>query len=106
MSRGGRFGSSYATSNECHSINALITPGICSHYCENTRGSYRCRCAKGWTLAGDQRRCKPAGDATHSNAYVLYMLPNKIRSIGLASHDEHLLVEINSLDMKVSLSFD
>ena len=39
--------------NEC-----LIKNGGCIHTCENTMGSFRCMCNKGFQLLDDKRTCK------------------------------------------------
>uniref|UniRef100_W5LNH3 EGF-like domain-containing protein n=1 Tax=Astyanax mexicanus TaxID=7994 RepID=W5LNH3_ASTMX len=42
--------------DECEESNGTL----CEHTCENTPGSFRCRCRAGYTLAADQRSCIPA----------------------------------------------
>lgn len=74
--------------------------GICSHFCNNTKGSYKCRCAHGYQLASDNRRCKPSPDLSYQAAFVLYQLPDKIRSIGLLNNEQHVIVTIHTDDMK------
>ena len=34
--------------DECYDLEARP----CDHFCENTEGSYKCRCAKGYTQIG------------------------------------------------------
>ncbi|XP_064612930.1 epidermal growth factor-like protein 7 [Liolophura sinensis] len=41
-----------ADTNECLSGN-----GGCEHQCENTKGSFRCRCSSGYRLAEDGKAC-------------------------------------------------
>ncbi|RXN15498.1 collagen and calcium-binding EGF domain-containing 1-like protein [Labeo rohita] len=41
--------------DECEESNS----SICEHVCENTPGSFRCRCNAGFTLTSDQRSCAP-----------------------------------------------
>jgi len=38
--------------NEC-----LTNNGGCAHTCDNTVGSYRCSCSKGYQLASDSHSC-------------------------------------------------
>ena len=33
-------------------------PDICGHMCQNTYGSYWCRCQPGYQLAADKRTCE------------------------------------------------
>ena len=39
--------------NEC-----TIQNGFCSHYCNDTIGSYACSCGLGYELSSDMRTCK------------------------------------------------
>ena len=39
--------------NECDEI-----AGACSQECENTQGSYICKCADGWEREPDDKTCK------------------------------------------------
>ncbi|KTF79885.1 hypothetical protein cypCar_00034042, partial [Cyprinus carpio] len=41
--------------DECEESNS----SVCEHVCENTPGSFRCRCNAGFTLTPDQRSCAP-----------------------------------------------
>jgi hypothetical protein len=36
-------------------------PGVCSHLCVNTQGSFQCHCYPGYLLESDGRRCKITG---------------------------------------------
>lgn len=41
---------------------------LCSGICENTRGSYRCTCPSGYTLASDGRSCQVCSLVLDSNS--------------------------------------
>lgn len=43
-----------ADMNECQKGN-----GGCSHYCRNTRSSFRCSCPQGYVLHTDKKTCFP-----------------------------------------------
>lgn len=36
-------------------------PDLCSHYCNNTQGSFECSCSDGYVLEPDGRSCKITG---------------------------------------------
>ncbi|XP_074605062.1 low-density lipoprotein receptor-related protein 2-like isoform X2 [Brevipalpus obovatus] len=80
----------------CHDIDECATVGLCSHYCHNTPGSFNCSCAEGYKLT-ESKKCKAIDG---SSAFLLYMLPNAIRSLQLHDHSEHEIVKIDSLSMK------
>ncbi|XP_022535546.2 collagen and calcium-binding EGF domain-containing protein 1 [Astyanax mexicanus] len=50
--------------DECEESNGTL----CEHTCENTPGSFRCRCRVGYTLAADQRSCIPAHNISFSHS--------------------------------------
>jgi len=45
----------------CSDIDECLDPGSCSQICDNTDGSYRCRCHSGYFLEEDSRLCRAAG---------------------------------------------
>ncbi len=47
----------FADKSQCPSAGPLA----CEHFCKPTLGSYRCFCARGYTLHSDGRRCSPHG---------------------------------------------
>ncbi|XP_050990461.1 collagen and calcium-binding EGF domain-containing protein 1-like [Labeo rohita] len=49
--------------DECEESNS----SICEHVCENTPGSFRCRCNAGFTLTSDQRSCAPVRNLSSSS---------------------------------------
>jgi len=81
----------------CHDIDECGILGQCSQYCHNFQGGFNCSCAFGYQLTSDKRRCKAQGT---SEALLIYMLPNKIRSLGLITHNEHNILTINTLSIK------
>jgi DNA-binding beta-propeller fold protein YncE len=93
----------------CIDVDECADQGLCSHFCENTKGSFKCSCASGYKLAGDKKRCKAfkknETDDQPDEVHVVYMLPDRIRSLGLSSHSEHLLAEITDTDIK-GMDFD
>lgn len=44
--------------DECKAKNGRT---LCSHFCVNTKGSYKCKCATGYTLRQDGRTCSAGG---------------------------------------------
>ncbi|KAL1429232.1 hypothetical protein MTO96_016561 [Rhipicephalus appendiculatus] len=80
----------------CHpDIDECATPGHCSHFCQNSKGSYKCTCADGYALGADRRYCK----VQYGEPFLLYMLPNQIRSFSMHGHAQHLLAEDSLSDM-------
>ena len=42
-------------------VDECLNPSSCSHICENTVGSYKCRCHKGYRLSPRDHRCRAEG---------------------------------------------
>ncbi|KAG5836217.1 hypothetical protein ANANG_G00252240 [Anguilla anguilla] len=64
--------------NICEDKNECKQFGVCSHMCNNTKGSYKCSCHKYFTRINDT--CK--ADNINSNRQVLYIADdNEIRSL-------------------------
>ncbi|KAI1891106.1 hypothetical protein AGOR_G00160530 [Albula goreensis] len=64
--------------NMCEDKNECQQFGVCSHICNNTKGSYKCSCHKYFTKINGT--CK--ADNLHSNRQVLYIADdNEIRSL-------------------------
>ncbi|XP_077531619.1 vitellogenin receptor Yl-like [Haemaphysalis longicornis] len=84
-----------ADSKACDDVDECGTPGHCSHFCQNSKGSYKCTCADGYSLAADHRSCK----VQHGEAFLLYMLPNQIRSFSMRGHAQHILARDDFSDM-------
>ncbi|XP_062904698.1 low-density lipoprotein receptor-related protein 1-like isoform X1 [Mobula hypostoma] len=64
-------------SKQCEDINECLQFGTCSHYCNNTKGSYACTCGKNYKHSYNHS-CKTEG----SEHQVLYIATrNEIRSI-------------------------
>jgi len=42
----------YLDINECAAV-----PQVCSHFCENIFGSFRCSCSAGHVLSSDNKTC-------------------------------------------------
>uniref|UniRef100_A0A3B3RZD4 LDL receptor related protein 1 n=1 Tax=Paramormyrops kingsleyae TaxID=1676925 RepID=A0A3B3RZD4_9TELE len=62
--------------NSCEDKNECKQFGLCSHICNNTKGSYKCTCHKHFTKINDT--CKADSD----NGQVLYIADdNEIRSL-------------------------
>ncbi|KAH7983823.1 hypothetical protein HPB52_014598 [Rhipicephalus sanguineus] len=79
----------------CDDIDECATPAHCSHFCQNSKGSYKCTCADGYALGADRRYCK----VQYGEPFLLYMLPNQIRSFSMHGHAQHLLAEDSLSDM-------
>ncbi|KAH6945545.1 hypothetical protein HPB50_008921 [Hyalomma asiaticum] len=79
----------------CDDIDECATPGHCSHFCQNSKGSFKCTCADGYALGADRRYCK----VQYGEAFLLFMLPNQIRSFSMHGHAQHLLAEDSLSDM-------
>uniref|UniRef100_H3BGS9 Prolow-density lipoprotein receptor-related protein 1 n=1 Tax=Latimeria chalumnae TaxID=7897 RepID=H3BGS9_LATCH len=62
--------------NKCEDVNECLRFGICSQFCNNTKGSYLCTCAKSYVKT--HHTCKAEG----SEHQILYVAnDNEIRSI-------------------------
>ncbi|XP_028824867.1 low-density lipoprotein receptor-related protein 1-like isoform X2 [Denticeps clupeoides] len=62
----------------CNDTNECLQFGVCSHVCNNTKGSYKCSCHQHFTKIHDT--CKADGNST--NRHVLYIADdNEIRSL-------------------------
>ena len=42
----------FSDTDECYNYN-----GNCTHFCDNLKGSYKCRCRDGYRLKSDQHSC-------------------------------------------------
>lgn len=72
----------------CLDVDECATIGSCSHFCINTKGSYSCACAKGYSLHGGQNCKANAG----GNPYLMMLSGNQIRSIDLIRQSEIIIV--------------
>ncbi|KAK8777062.1 hypothetical protein V5799_029593 [Amblyomma americanum] len=79
----------------CDDVDECLSPGHCSHFCQNSKGGYKCTCAAGYALGADRRYCK----VQYGEAFLLYMLPNQIRSFSMHGHVQHVLAEDTLSDM-------
>ncbi|XP_072105063.1 low-density lipoprotein receptor-related protein 1-like [Mobula birostris] len=62
---------------QCEDNNECLQFGVCSQYCNNTKGSYMCTCSKNY-LKGHNHTCKAEG----SEQQILYIADdNEIRSL-------------------------
>ncbi|XP_028437900.1 low-density lipoprotein receptor-related protein 1 isoform X2 [Perca flavescens] len=62
----------------CGDKNECLQFGVCSHVCNNTKGSYKCSCHKYFTRINDT--CK--ADSMNSSRQILYIADdNEIRSL-------------------------
>lgn len=48
--------------DECH-----VNNGGCSHHCENTQGSYKCSCPKGYAFGANSRDCEDIDECSEDN---------------------------------------
>ncbi|KAG8181261.1 hypothetical protein JTE90_018780, partial [Oedothorax gibbosus] len=89
----------YALSDDdrtCEDINECEMPGSCSHFCNNTKGGFKCSCADGYFLEHDHKRCKADGGA----ASFVYLLPDQIRGIDLGTRSTRVYVKNDGADMR------
>lgn len=80
----------------CDDINECDILGTCSHFCNNTKGGFKCSCAEGYVLHTDHRLCKAIGGP----ATLVYLLGDKIRGFDLNTHNQHVIVDVENADMK------
>ena len=80
----------------CHDIDECEIFGQCSHYCHNFLGGFNCSCAQGYKLTNDMRKCKAIG----KDIFLIYMLPNMIRSINLYNYKQHEILSISTMSIK------
>eukprot|EP00923_Selenidium_pygospionis_P040098 GHVN01069434.1.p1 GENE.GHVN01069434.1~~GHVN01069434.1.p1 ORF type:complete len:1113 (+),score=189.76 GHVN01069434.1:541-3879(+) len=54
--------------NKCDDLDECLTnKGGCHHYCENTKGSYRCSCQEGFLLGPDGHSCTDINECKEGN---------------------------------------
>ncbi|XP_015791773.1 low-density lipoprotein receptor-related protein 2 [Tetranychus urticae] len=80
----------------CLDLDECAQVGFCSQFCENYPGGAKCTCAEGYYPVSEGHKCKANG----TEASLLYMLPNAIKSISLHTQTEHSIVRIRPLTMK------
>ena len=78
----------------CEDINECETLGTCSHFCNNTKGGFKCSCDEGYVLH-DHNLCKANGSAT-----IVYLLGNQIRGLDLHSNSKHVILNVTNADMQ------
>nr|AHN48901.1 vitellogenin receptor [Panonychus citri] len=85
-----------ADGKTCTDIDECAQDGFCSQFCDNYPGGAKCTCAEGYYPVSEGHKCKANG----TEASLLYMLPNAIKSISLHTQTEHSIVRIRTLTMK------
>ncbi|XP_030385204.1 fibrillin-2 isoform X2 [Scaptodrosophila lebanonensis] len=56
---------------DCVDVDECARPGLCSHECENTHGSYKCLCPAGYTLDLNGRDCNDIDECAVDNGGCL-----------------------------------
>ncbi|KAL3173291.1 hypothetical protein MRX96_012415 [Rhipicephalus microplus] len=69
------------------------TNGGCAHLCRESPTGPLCSCHPGYRLNTDRKSCDDG------EPFLLYMLPNQIRSFSMHGHAQHLLAEDSLSDM-------
>jgi hypothetical protein len=83
-----------ANGTRCLDVDeCTLNNGGCEHYCDNTQGSFRCRCKAGFQLAEDKWSCEdtnecdqqPCGNEACTNTYGSYFcgVPSVAAAAGL-----------------------
>lgn len=91
-----------ADGKACEDLNeCLSTPAVCSQICENTFGSYHCKCAPGYLREPDGRTCRQNSGIA---PYLLYSNRYYIRN--LTTDGSHLSIVLQGLSNVVALDFD
>lgn len=86
----------------CEDVNeCLVTPAVCSQICENTDGSYHCKCAPGYIREADGRSCRQNSGIA---PYLLYSNRYYIRN--LTTDGSQLSIVLQGLSDVVALDFD
>ncbi|XP_039515822.1 low-density lipoprotein receptor-like isoform X2 [Pimephales promelas] len=75
-------------------------PDFCSHYCNNTQGSFVCFCSQGYVLEPDGRSCKIAGEP-----YLLASVQSEVFLLGLRSSSLDVLLS-SEKHFVLSLDYD
>ena len=86
----------------CADINECVsTPAVCSQICDNTAGSYYCKCAEGYIRESDGRTCRQNSGIA---PYLLYSNRYYIRN--LTTDGSLLSIVLQGLSNAVALEFD
>lgn len=83
-------------SKTCDDIDECLEPGTCSHFCNNTKGGFKCSCAEGYYLHHNHRYCKADGGP----ATLAYLLGDQIRGFNLDSHAKRVYLNISKADIR------
>ncbi|XP_039514603.1 low-density lipoprotein receptor-like isoform X1 [Pimephales promelas] len=75
-------------------------PDFCSHYCNNTQGSFVCFCSQGYVLEPDGRSCKITGEP-----YLLASVQSEVFLLGLRSSSLDVLLS-SEKHFVLSLDYD
>ncbi|XP_057176293.1 very low-density lipoprotein receptor isoform X3 [Triplophysa rosa] len=75
-------------------------PSVCSHYCNNTDGSFQCSCSHGYVLEPDRHRCKITGEP-----YLLAAVQSEVFLLGLRSSSLDVLLSSEKRSV-LSLDYD
>ncbi|XP_059404756.1 low-density lipoprotein receptor-related protein 2-like isoform X1 [Carassius carassius] len=75
-------------------------PDFCSHYCNNTQGSFECSCSHSYVLEPDGRSCKITGEP-----YLLASVQSEVFLLGLRSSSLDVLLS-SEKQFVLSLDYD
>lgn len=75
----------------CEDVDECLeeSPGLCSHSCVNTEGSYLCKCHYGYILEPDGRSCKITGEP-----YLLASVQSELLLLGLQTFSLDVLLSL------------
>lgn len=87
--------------NKCEDIDECKEKyGVCSQYCINTSGSYRCYCAEKYKLLGDNRTC----ETTYGEGMLLYTTQKSVVQFHLKSKE--IFHVANNLSQVIGVAYD
>ncbi|XP_067639802.1 vitellogenin receptor Yl isoform X3 [Eurosta solidaginis] len=87
--------------NACRDIDECVEIyGLCSHGCQNTRGSYRCTCDVGYVLRADNSTCEAYG----GDPLLLYT--TQIAVMGVHLRNKLVYTVAKNLTKVIGVAFD
>ncbi len=66
----------------CADVDECVDrPDFCSHYCNNTWGSFECSCSHGYILEPDGHSCKITGIYIKSKSKYMFLVVKRCKAV-------------------------